>query len=125
MSTRNKIKIIGKQIARILEDLRGITSMVRGSYRKIYRRCGKPNCWCSTSTTGHPRYRITWSQDARPRTKSIPQKDIEWIKEMTGNYRKYRQLRAQLRVNTNKFKAVLDQLEEEVILKTKKKRDYL
>jgi len=125
MSTKNKIKIIGIQITEMLEKLQGIHRMIRGSYGKSYRRCGKPNCWCSHAEKGHPHHRITWSKDAKPGSRIIPQDDIEWIKEMTQNYREYRQLRAKLRQKTIELKKILDMREEEVIVKTTKMRDYL
>ena len=125
MSTINKINNIEERIRKTLDELRGIRSMIRGSYGKIYRQCGKPNCWCANSKTGHPLHRITWFKDAQSGTKAIPKDDVTWIKEMTETYREFRQLRTKLRLEMTKLKKALDQLEDEVILKTKKIKDYL
>lgn len=125
MSTKIKLKNIGIQINHLLKELRDVQYMVRGTYCSNYRRCGKPNCWCSKEGMGHPYHRITWSKNAKLGSMVIPKEDVEWIKEMTRNYREFRQLRAKLRLKTNEFKKILDTLEEEIIAKTKKRRDYL
>ena len=125
MSTKKKLKNIGIQINQTLEELQSVQHMVRGTYCNNYRRCGKVNCWCHKEEVGHPNHRITWSKNAKSESRVVPKEDVEWIKDMTQNYREYRQLRKKLRLKTNEFKKVLDLLEEEIIVKTKKKRDYL
>ncbi len=38
---------------------------------------------------GHLFRRITWSENGRSNTKVIPEEDINWIKELTENYREF------------------------------------
>jgi small nuclear ribonucleoprotein (snRNP)-like protein len=49
---------------------------------------------------------------------------VEWIIEMTSNYRKYRTLRTELRKLNQELNVFLDDLEEEVIKKTEKLKNY-
>lgn len=114
-----------KQRADLLRGLRSIRGMIRGSYGMTYRRCGRPTCWCMQDEKGHPYHRITWTKDAIPGTKAIPQEDVSWIKEMTGNYRRYQELKTRLREKEQKLRISLNKLEEEIILRTKKLRKYL
>jgi len=126
MSTKNMLKTLKKQWVQTIEDILGISLMVRGSYATVYCRCGKLNCWCAKKEEkGHPLNRITWSKDGKPGIKTIPTEDVEWIKNMTENYRKFRTSRANLRKQQQELKSLLDKLEEEIISRTKKHREYL
>jgi hypothetical protein len=125
MSTKN-IQSLEKKRKSYLNELLHISSMIRGSYKESYCRCGKPTCWCSIDkkSKGHPSHRISWTKNSKSKTKSIPKEDVEWIKEMTENYRKYRTIRTKLRDLNNELKVLLDNLEEEVIKKTEKLKYY-
>lgn len=124
MSSSKKINTLENKRSHILKEIIDITHMVRGSYSEIYRRCGKPNCWCTKETKGHPSYRITWTKEAKAGTKTIPKENITWIKEMTGNYKKCRNLRANLRMIEQELRILLDKREEKVIKKTEKLRKF-
>lgn len=126
MSTKNNIQSLEKKRKSYLNELLHISSMIRGSYKESFCRCGKPTCWCSKDkkSKGHPSHRISWTKDSKSKTKSIPKEDAEWIREMTENYRKYRTIRTKLRNLNNEQKVLLDNLEEEVIKKTEKLKNY-
>jgi len=121
MTTINNIKKLEKKQTFLLNELQCIHYMIRGSYGKSYRRCGKPTCWCNKDNKGHPSYRISWTKDSKSRTKAVPKEDIGWIKEMTRNYRT---LTKKLRKLYNELRNLLNNLEDEVIRKTEKLRDY-
>jgi hypothetical protein len=125
MSTIKKLNYLEKQQSITLNKLQDIRCMIRGTYGKAYRRCGKPTCWCSNEDSkGHPSYRISWTNNAKSGTKAIPKEDIAWIKKMTKNYRRWRSLRTKLRKLEQDLKNLLDKLEDEVIRKTEKLREY-
>lgn len=125
MSTPDSIKNLEKQRLDLIRELLDSPLMVRGTYSETFCRCGKPNCWCATASKGHPCRRITWTKDARPGTKNIPVEDIDWIKEMTANYRKFRKSRTKLRKLEQTLSSLLNDLEEEVISRTRKFKKYL
>jgi len=69
-------------------------------------------------------YQISWTKDAKSRSKAVPRDDIIWIKEMTGNYRKWRTTRASIRKLEDELRILVDKLEDDIIKKTEKLRKY-
>ena len=125
MSTKKNIQMLEKKRESYLNELLKISNMVRGSYKESFCRCGKPNCWCSDKKSkGHSSHRISWTKNSKSKTKSIPKEEVEWIKEMTGNYRRYRKIRSKLQILNNDLKILLDNLEEEIIMHTEKLKNY-
>lgn len=121
---KNKIKNVLQEIEQIVSEMLNVSHMVGGSFGITYRKCGKPNCWCSDKGgKGHPFMRIIFNEQKR--TKAIPQKDKELIREMTDNYRNFRQNFQKLRQCENKLNELLNRFEQEARSKTKTFRDYL
>lgn len=98
--------------------------MIRGTYVEAYRKCGKANCRCAKEEQGHPIYQISWTKGGKSRSKAIPRKDISWIKEMTGYYKKWRSIRTNLRKLEEEIKILFDKREDVIIKKTEKMRKY-
>ncbi|MBW8036519.1 MAG: hypothetical protein FVQ79_13060 [Planctomycetes bacterium] len=124
MSTLNQIEELEKQRARILKQILSIGLMLPGTYKEVYCKCGKPNCWCYEKQ-GHLFRRITWSENGRSRTKAIPEDDISWIKEITGNYREFQKKRRQIKELEGVLKDLLGKHAGAVIEKSRQLRDYL
>ena len=124
MSTLDKIQELEKQRTHILKQLLSIGTMLPGSYNEVYCKCGKPNCWCRKKG-GHPFRRITWSEGGRSRTRAIPEKDVSWIKELTGNYREFQKKRRQIKEMEGVLKMLLSEYAGQVIKKSRLTRDYL
>jgi len=123
---KNSIKKVSQQIDQIANEMINISHMIGGSFGLAYRRCGKANCWCSNKDKpGHPIMRITFTEQRKSKSKTIPSKDKEWIKEMTDNYRYFRQYFQKLRQCENKLNELLNQYEQEVKIETKCLREYL
>ena len=123
---KNSIKKITQEINQIVNEMINISNMIGGSFGITYRRCGKPNCWCrDKEKPGHPLMRITFNEQRKSKTKAIPANDKEWIKEMTDNYRYFRQNFQKLRQCENKLNELLNQFEHEIKRETKSLRDYL
>lgn len=123
---KNSIKNVTQEIDQIVNDMINISHMIGGSFGTAYRRCGKPNCWCrDKEKKGHPLIRITFNEQGKSRTKAIPAKDKEWIKEMTDNYKYFRQNFQKLRLCENKLNELLNEFEQEVKKETKSLTDYL
>ena len=118
------MKKLEQERSALVNELLKEQIMVRGTFGEVYRKCGKPTCWC-TKGEGHPYIRIAWSENARSKTKAIPKKDAPWIKKVTENYRNFRRLRHNLLILDKKFKTLLDQFENEMIEKSKKRKSYL
>jgi len=124
MSTFKTLKKIEKQRSLLLSELQLIGHMIRGTYVETHRKCGKSNCWCAKESIGHPSYQISWTKDSKSRSKAIPREDIPWIKEMTGNYRKWRTIRSNIRKLEDELRILIDKLEDDMIKKTEKLKKY-
>jgi hypothetical protein len=139
-----KIKTLEKLISQTLEEMLRIKTMLPGSYNKVYCRCGKRNCWCYAKTkgkgkgkdegkrksnskdkVGHPFRRITWMEKGVSKTKAIPEKDVDWIKEVTENYRKFRKKRKEIQKLEESISRLLEDYRAHIVKKTRKLREYL
>lgn len=124
MSTSQQLKQLQKHRDQLLKDAFAVNLMIPGSFNEVYRKCGKPNCWCRDQS-GHPLKRITWSEKGVVKSKAIPEQDVEWIEKATSNYREFRRKRRQILELEKNLKAILDAHEEEVVKKSRMLRDYL
>lgn len=124
MSTKTRILKLQKKKVAFVEELLDASPMLRGTFGVAYRKCGKPTCWCAAGK-GHPYSRITWSEEARSRTKIIPSQDTDWAQKLTGNFRRFRKTRKTLRELEQDIKELLDQLEDQLVRSARKQRPYL
>lgn len=124
MSNFYRIKEIEKDRRYIIEQILAARMMFPGAYKEVYCKCGKQNCWCSKKR-GHLFRRITWSENGRSKTKAIPEEDVEWIKELTGNYREFQKKRRQLKELEDTLRKLLGEHSKAVIKKSRQLRDYL
>ncbi len=108
-----------------MRDLLEMEQMIRGKFVIGYRRCGTRTCWCASAEIGHPQNRIVWGENAKNFTKAIPKKEIPWIKIMTTNYKSFRTARKRIRDINEEVRILLNELEAQIVTKTRKRRKYL
>jgi len=123
-TTRKKLRRAERERARILSELLGVSSMLRGSYARVYTKCGKDNCWCKDGK-GHPHSRITWSQRGQGFTRKVPPEEVAWVREVTENYRNFRSLRRRLLRLQADGKELLDKIENDLVKNTRKGKRFL
>ena len=99
-------------------------AMIRGSFGTVHRKCGAPNCWCANQG-GHPVDRINYSDNGRSRTKAIKPEDVEWAREMTENYKRFRKNRQALRTLEKQINQAIDELEQKLVDKAARQRNYV
>lgn len=124
MSTPREIKDLEQKRTLIVKQLLNFRLMIPGSFKEVYRKCGKQNCWCRDKA-GHLLRRITWSENGHSKTKAIPEKDIDWIQKATGNYREFRKKRKEIQKLDKSLKGLLDAYEKDTIKKSRQLRNYL
>ena len=124
MSIENELLILKNEFIYLIENIIKIKDMIPGTYKEVYRKCGKSYCWCVKEKKGHPLKRITWSEKGKPKCKAIPDEDIEWVKKMTVQYKSLKQNRQKLRKCQCCIGNLLDQYEEKIIQRTRKKKCY-
>jgi len=123
MSTPNHIQKLENKRAVLIERLSQTQAMIKGSFSTSYRRCGQPNCRCAEGE-GHLMNRISYTDQGKSRTKTVQHKDIEWAKQMTQTYKRFRKDRQALRELEKKINTAIDQLETKTITRTSAKRGY-
>lgn len=123
MSSIERMKNLEKKRSIIMKEILSFRSMIPGAFKIVYCKCGKENCWCYQKK-GHPFRRITWTENGLSKTKAIPQKDVDWIKEVTGNYRKFRKKCKEIKELQDGLKNLLDEYGKEIIKKSRQLRDY-
>jgi hypothetical protein len=124
MSSKTQIKKLERQRQKLIQELLDTQEMIRGSFGKVMRKCGKPNCWCAEGD-GHPLNRITWTEKGRPRAKTIPGEDAAWVATMTAHYKRFRKNRQALRALDKRLNNEIDELEAKLDDKTRQRKAYL
>ena len=122
MGKKTEITTLERQRSELLQAILLIYPMIPGSYNEVNRKCGKPNCWCNSSTHGHPSKRITWKECGVSYAKVIGDNDVEWVVEATGNYRKFRSMIVSLEQLEVRLHELLQVHAAEIIAKTRKEK---
>jgi len=123
---RNNFKNIQKEISTLLNQISNLSSMLRGSYGVAYRRCGKPNCKCAVEDSkAHPFFRLSWTDQGKQYTRTIPDDDQDWIKSQVENHKLFRKNKRKIMSLQKKLSDELTILEQKMIKETRKEREYL
>ena len=123
MSILKQIKALEKKRAYALDKILSAKLMAPGSYRQVYCRCGKKNCWCY-SGKGHPYSRITYSEGGISKTKSIHESNIGWIKKVIQNYRDFKEGIKKIKEYDASLLKLLYLHLKEIIEQTRKEKEY-
>ena len=118
-----QIKAIEEKRAAALSKILSAKLVAPGSYGRVYCRCGKPNCWCS-SGKGHPYSRIVFSEGGRSKTKSISEDNVGWIKKVTKNYRDFKEGVKKIKEYDSILFDLLGKYLKEIIMQTRDKKEY-
>jgi len=119
-----KIQSLENKRQKVISELSKIKRMVWGSFCLIHVKCGRKECKCNRGEL-HPHQRMSWRENGKGISRAVPKEEYEWIDEMTGNYRKFRELRRELNQIDEEIKTILDSYEETVVKKTRKGKSYL
>jgi hypothetical protein len=120
MSKQKEINVLERQRSKLLRAITNIFPMIPGSYKKVYRKCGKMNCWCHASASGHSFKRITWKKQGASRTKVVADDHIEWVLGATENYRKFHAMIASLQQIEIRLHEMLQKLAVDIIDKSRR-----
>ena len=91
---RTTTRTLPQRRERLLKELASIGDFRQGSLNKMYRKCGKSRCRCSTKK--HPGHGPTWvwsrHADGRTRSSIIPEADVPEVRRQVDEYHKFREL---------------------------------
>jgi len=124
MSIRKEIKKAEEKRLEILATLLHVKSMIRGTFGKVHRKCGKPTCKCNEGK-GHLSIRISWTEESVSKTKAISKDDEAWTIFMTSQYKQFRKARKNLREINEQINKLINKLEEEIVIATNKERGVM
>jgi hypothetical protein len=92
MATKSEILSLNAKRESIVRELLALFPIIPGAFKEVFRKCGKPNCWCAQHTEGHSLRRITWSENSNSKSKAVAPEDIDWYIIATENYRAFKKL---------------------------------
>jgi len=106
--TRQKIRALAKLLQGQAQRVMGGSPIVRGSFYRYRRRCGKAGCRCERGAL-HPGRAFAVRAGGRSRTLPLAGVDLEELSRCVGAYREMRRLRAEM-VRT--FRELLRQVDK-------------
>ncbi len=122
MNALKQIQNLRDQRERLMETLLNPPPMIRGTFGTLYVKCGGANCKCSKGNL-HPYNRLTWSENGRPQSRVVPVNEINWVKEMTQNYRQHKMVKKEMENLENQLKKLMARLEIAVVENTRKSKN--
>jgi len=98
---------------RQLDQLLPLRQLVKGSVYELQTRCGKPSCHCASEEAAlHTSTVLSWSEHGKTRLRTLPAGELAHFRQLTENYRRFRQARATLVKLQRRMLATLDRLEK-------------
>ena len=105
------------QQQRQLDGMLPLRQLVKGSVYELKTRCGKPTCHCASGEGPlHSSTVLSWSEHAKTRLRTLPPGERARFRQLTENYRRFRQARAALVKLQRRMLATLDRLEKSLRL---------
>ncbi len=102
---------------RQIEELLPLRQLLKGSVYELLTRCGKPACHCaSEGGTRHASTVLSWSEKGKTRLRTLPPGERARCRQLTEDYRRFRQARAALVKLHRRVLATIDQLEKSLRL---------
>jgi hypothetical protein len=113
MSPLSQISRIRQRIAQLARQRRAVEQvllersvLLKGTLVEVQRTCGKQGCKCARGEK-HTCWQLTASVEGKSRTWNVPRRYVGKVKELTGNYRRFRQARARwVRLNREMVESI-------------------
>jgi hypothetical protein len=98
---------------RQLDALLPLRRLVKGSVYELQTRCGKPSCHCASDQGPlHASTVLSWSEHGKTHLRTLRPGERTHLRQLTENYRRFRQARATLVKLHQRMLAAIDQLEK-------------
>ena len=113
MSALSEISRIRQRIGQLAGQRRAVEqvllercALVKGTLLEVWRTCGNPGCKCARGEK-HSCWQLTASVEGKSRSWNVPRQYVAKVKELTGNYRRFRRARARwVRLNAEMRKRI-------------------
>ena len=100
MQAFSQISRIRKRIGQLARQRRAVEQvllersvLLKGSLVEVQRTCGKAGCKCARGQK-HSCWQLSASVEGKSRTWNVPRRYVGKVKDLTGNYRRFRRARA-------------------------------
>jgi hypothetical protein len=114
---RLALKSLLAEHQRQLDEMLPLRQLVKGSVYELKTRCGKPTCHCASDQGPlHSSTVLSWSEHAKTRLRTLPPGERARFRQLTENYRRFRQARAALVKLQRRMLATIDRLEKSLRL---------
>jgi uncharacterized protein DUF6788 len=114
---RQSLQSLCQDYQRQLDTLLPLRQLVKGSVYDLRTRCGKPSCHCASDQGPlHIATVISWSEHGKSRLRTLPPGELAHFRQLTENYRRFRQARAALVKLHQRIVAQVDRLEAALLL---------
>ena len=107
---RKRILDLHDRELELLKALVDCRSLLKGSVYELRTRCGKPSCACARGER-HRAMVLSWSQGGKTKLMTVQAGDLQRLIRLTGEYRSFRQVRAQLVKLQRELLSEVDRLE--------------
>ena len=96
-----------------IEQMLPLRQLLKGSVYDLRTRCGKPSCHCASDQgPRHTSTVLSWSEHGKTRLRALPPGERSPLRQLTENYRRFRQARAALVKLHRRMLAHIDRLEK-------------
>ena len=107
---RSQVLAVAPQIQELLETFLAREPLLPGSLYTLRRRCGKPTCHCAQGEL-HASTVLSYRGQGRPQNISPAPEHIPAVRQLTDEYRRFRQARTQLLRLQRQLLTLIDRLE--------------
>jgi len=109
---RQNLQTLLDDYQRQLHTLLPLRQLVKGSVYDLRTRCGKASCHCASDKGPlHISTVLSWSEHGKTRLRTLPPGELAHFRQLTENYRRFRQARAALVKLHQRIVAHIDRLE--------------
>ena len=109
-------------LGRVLRQLHRSEPMVQGSFYRLRRKCGKPNCRCASGQL-HGTWVLTRSEEGKDRLYTVPPDQRAGVRQWAAEYRRYQRARAALVKRHQHLLRLVDQMAEQRLLVWPEKKE--
>jgi hypothetical protein len=107
---RSEVRTVQQQLAELVEVFLGREPILPGSLYTLRRRCGKPNCRCANGEL-HASTVLSYRGQGRPKNVTPAPEQLPAVRQLTDDYRHFRQARTQLLRLQRQLLTLIDRLE--------------
>ena len=88
-----RVRKVIDEVRETVEEVPGKSPLLDAYLYRSKVKCGKQRCRCMTSEYRHETWCLSYSQDGKSRTRTVPLELLAVLRQMTLNYRQVRQAR--------------------------------